>query len=146
MSDPYTLYNSYAYKPNVNLNMYRNLNVARGQARPLPRTGNYNTQNPNAGEVSKTTMIIVLVVLAVLIAGWVGLNFYLYEKDEAWFKVYKAPAPPPNSVQPNGDGTGGKLDPAVTTFKNSNLAGYKALAPGTTPSEFGGYITTPPPP
>lgn len=137
-------YDSYAYKPNVNLNMYRDLNVARGQARPLPRTGNYKySPTLNSGEANKTVMIVVLVTLAVLIVLWVILNFILYKDDKAWFKVYKAPPPPSDSVQPNGDGTAGKLDPAVNNYKNANLTSYKAMNPGSTPTEFGGFITTP---
>lgn len=138
-------YDSYAYKPNPMQSQYRQLNnFRRSQS---PRSPNYMPQmtSKSSGEVSRTTMNIVLIVLAVIIAAWVGLNFFLYEKDEAWFKVYKAPPPPSNSVQPNGDGNGGKLDPTVNTYKNSNLAGYQAKNPGKTPSEFGGFITTPPP-
>ena len=143
MSNPYTLYNSYA-NPKFDPTMYRKLNMARGQAPPLPRTGNYTTQNPNTGEVSDKVRNIVLIVLVVAIIVWLGLNFFLYEKKTAWFKTYKAPPPPANSVQPNGDGTGGSLDPAVNTFKNQQLAGYQAKNPSSTPTEFGGYITTPP--
>jgi hypothetical protein len=137
MSNPYTLYNSYGYKSPVPLSAPRMTRYPNGYPYSKTATG-------SSGEVSKTVVNITLIVLAVLILGWLGLNFFLYEKDEAWFKVYKAPPPPANSIQPNGDGTGGKLDPAVTTFKNSQLAGYQALKPSTTPSEFGGYITTPP--
>ena len=67
----------------------------------------------------------------------------LYPSLKINFKVQTPPPPPSDSVQPNGDGTGGSLDPAVTSYKNQQLTGYKARNPSTTPSEFGGYITTP---
>ena len=138
MSNPYTSYNSYGYKSSVPLQSPRMTRYPNGYPYSKPSSG-----SGSSGEVSKNVINITLIVLAVLILGWLGLNFFLYEKDQAWFKVYKAPPPPSNSVQPNGDGTGGKLDPAVTTFKNSQLTGYQALKPSTTSSEFGGYITTP---
>ena len=146
--NPYTSYNSYAY-PNSRIpsptSSFRTQQRFTSTRLP-PVSSNLMSQPGSSGEVSRKTMIIVSVVLIVIILLWLGLNFLLYEKKTAWFKVYKAPPPPSNSVQPNGDGTGGKLDPAVTTFKNQQLSGYQALAPGSTPSEFGGYITTPPQP
>jgi hypothetical protein len=137
-------YDSYAYKPNPMQTQYRQINTfSRTQGPVYPRPGAYVAQNPSSGEASKTIIFVVLGILIVGIVVWVVINFLLYKDDKAWFKVYKAPPPPSGSVQPNGDGTGGALDPAVTTFKNAQLTGYKAGNPSSTPSDFGGYITTP---
>jgi len=145
-------FDSYAYKPpnmqayrNPALQaQYRNLSNSRMQSPAYSRTRGYIPQMPNSGEASRTIIFVVLGILIVAIVGWIILNFLLYEKDSGWFKVYKSPPPPSGSIQPNGDGTGGSLDPAVTTFKNANLTSYKGLNPSTTPENFGGYITTPP--
>ena len=139
-------YDSYAYKPNPMQTQYRQLDVYRRTQGPVyPRTGAaYMPQIPSSsGEASKKIIFIVLGFLIVAVVAWVVINFLLYKDDKAWFKVYKAPPPPSDSIQPNGDGTGGPLDPAVNTFKNANLTGYKAGNPSSTPSDFGGYITTP---
>jgi hypothetical protein len=135
----YPSYDSYAYKyPSIQQLQYKKNNTYYG-------TKTYMQPKTSTGEVNKTVLITVLSILTVLIIGWVILNFILYKDDKAWFKVYKAPPPPAGSIQPNGDGTAGSLDPAVNAFKNQQLAGYQALNPSTTPSEFGGFITTPPP-
>lgn len=112
-----------------------------------PRQG-YNPRQMVPNQIvapeKKTIMFVVLGFLIVAVIGWIILNFILYKNDSAWFKVYKAPPPPSGAVQPNGDGTGGSLDPAVNTYKNNNLTGLKALNPSTTPTYFGGFISTPP--
>lgn len=132
MNNPYS-YDSYAYRTPVAPRMTRY---------PYGYPKNTTVQ-PSSGEASKTVIFVVLGILIVGIVIWIIVNFLLYKDDKAWFKVYKAPPPPSDAVQPNGDGTGGSLDPAVTTYRNQQLSGYQALNPSTTPSEFGGYITTP---
>ena len=145
-------FDSFAYNSNPNLNpvmkeRFIQLDSFRRSQAPInPRQGsNYipTIKNPSTGEASRTVIFIVLGFLIVAIVIWIIVNFLLYKDDKAWFKVYKAPPPPSNSVQPNGDGTGGQLDDSVNTFKNQNLTGYSAKNPSTTPSEFGGYISVP---
>jgi hypothetical protein len=138
-------FDSYAYKPNPMQAQYLQLDAfRRSQAPVYPRPGAaYIPKNPSSGEASRTVIFVVLGILIVGIVAWLVINFLLYDKNSAWFKVYKAPPPPSGSVQPNGDGTEGTLDPATTTFKNSQLTAYKAGNPSTTPSDFGGYISSP---
>ena len=147
MNNSQISYDSYAYKPNPMQTQYRQINTfSRNQAPVYPRSGAaYMKQMSSGGEASRNIIFIVLGFLIVAIVAWVVINFLLYKDDKAWFKVYKAPPPPSDSVQPNGDGTDGPLDPSVNTFKNTNLTGYRAGNPSSSASDFGSYITTPPP-
>jgi hypothetical protein len=125
-------------------NPYNYGNRSIQQTYRSPMASRYYPPAPSSsGEVNKTLLIIVIGILVVLIVVWVIVNFILYKDDKAWFKVYKAPPPPSGAVQPNGDGTGGKLDPSVTTYKNQQLTGYAAKNPSKTPTEFGGFISQP---
>jgi hypothetical protein len=132
-----------SYDYNYTQAQYRNLSAMRGQKPMYSRPKN---SQMSSGEVSKKIVSIVIGILIVLILGWLGLNFLLYEKDSAWFKVYTPPPPPSDSIQPNGNGSGGKLDDATNTYKNQQLGLYQAGNPSKNASDFGGYITTPPPP
>jgi hypothetical protein len=125
---------------------YGNRSIQQTYRSPMASGYGSTQMNKSSGEVSKGVMFAVIGILVVAIVVWVIINFILYKDDKAWFKVYKAPPPPAGSIQPNGDGTGGSLDPTVNDYKNKNLAGYAAKNPSTTPTEFGPYITQPPAP
>jgi hypothetical protein len=125
---------------------YGNRSIQQTYRSPMASRYGPTQMNKSSGEVSKGVMFAVIGILVVAIVVWVVINFILYKDDKAWFKVYKAPPAPAGSIQPNGDGTGGSLDPTVNDYKNKNLASYTARNPSKTAEEFGPYITQPPAP